>query len=411
MKKNIRAILTGIVRRSKLIFPMILILAAAGTVSLALKAGEDDLPEESSETAEESASETATAEPEVPVPVAELQENTDPELERLITAYYEAYANGDVEAIRGISNYMDELEALRIPEMSNYVESYPELKIYTKPGPLENSYLVYVYFRMKVYDFDETACGTKSFYVCTDENGQLYLNEGEISEAELQYISEAMLQDDVVELYNEVNVEYNNIILNNTDLFYYIQEMVNEVQTATGRTLADQITENDDPQITEEEGGGAGETQAGEGQAEGNEPAVPVSAEPAGPIMATATTTVNVRSSDSERADRLGKVARGEQVEVLEQRVNGWSQINYQGQIGYIKSEYLQLAESVNGVEVIGQVTAATNVNVRQSPSETAERLGILAGGEVVDLLERTDGWCKINYNGQVGYVKEDFVE
>ena len=55
-------------------------------------------------------------------------------------------------------------------------------------------------------------------------------------------------------------------------------------------------------------------------------------------------------------------------------------------------------------------MTATTNINVRSAASETAERLGVLAGGSTLDLIANENGWCKVKYNGQVGYVKSDYV-
>lgn len=129
------------------------------------------------------------------------------------------------------------------------------------------------------------------------------------------------------------------------------------------------------------------------------------------PIYATVNATVNVRSSDSVQADKLGKVSNGTKLQVLEQLVNGWSKVVYEGKDAYIKSEFLVLTESAAGAEVIGTVTAESNVNVRVAPGESAERLGVLTGGDSADLLGKENGWCKINYNGKVGYVKEDFVQ
>ncbi len=125
----------------------------------------------------------------------------------------------------------------------------------------------------------------------------------------------------------------------------------------------------------------------------------------------TATTTVNVRSSDSENADKLGKVSEGTKLELVEAKVNGWSEVIYEGQNGFIKSEYLQEVESAASAETIGTVTATTNINVRAQASENADRLGILAGGDSVDLIAEENGWCKIKYNGQIGYVKSDYVQ
>ena len=56
-------------------------------------------------------------------------------------------------------------------------------------------------------------------------------------------------------------------------------------------------------------------------------------------------------------------------------------------------------------------MTATTTVNVRMAPSQDAEKLGVLAGGDSAGLLERVDDWCKINYNGSVGYVKAEYVQ
>lgn len=54
-------------------------------------------------------------------------------------------------------------------------------------------------------------------------------------------------------------------------------------------------------------------------------------AEDQGPQYVTTTTTVNVRSSDSEQADKLGKVSGGTKLQVLEQRPNGWTKVDYEG--------------------------------------------------------------------------------
>ena len=120
---------------------------------------------------------------------------------------------------------------------------------------------------------------------------------------------------------------------------------------------------------------------------------------------------MNVRASDSEQAEKIGKVAKGTEVTIVEQQLNGWTHILYEGKDGYIKSEYLRAAEVVDSSQVIGQVTATTNINVRMAPSQDAAKLGVLTGGDTLDLLERADGWCKVIYNDKVAYVKEEYVQ
>ena len=71
----------------------------------------------------------------------------------------------------------------------------------------------------------------------------------------------------------------------------------------------------------------------------------------------------------------------------------------------------LWLAESAAGAETIGTVTATTNINVRASASETADRLGVLSGGDSAELVGTEGDWSKIRYNGQIGYVKSEYVQ
>ena len=392
------------VRNSKLVFPVILIAAVATTVTLALRAGNEDALDSSLPLPEElSLAASPTPEPEADPKDTTMEMNTNGELYTLIATYYNAFATGDVETIKSISTYMEETEEIRIPEMSKYVESYPYIEIYTKPGPRENSYLAYVYFYMTLTSFEEEVPGMDTFYVCTNEDGSLYLNTDEVvPDTELEYIREMNLQDDVVELNNQTNVECKEIFLENADLFYYVQELVTDVKKTTGETLAAQNGGTAEPAVQEEEGG------TPENNGEGEQPvetAVPQ------PTSGTTTTTVNVRASDSEQAEKIGKVSGGTEVPIVAQQLNGWTHILYEGKDGYIKSEFLSVAETADNSQVIGQVTATTNINVRLAPSQDAAKLGILTGGDQVDLLERADGWCKVIYSGQVGYVKEEFVQ
>ena len=93
---------------------------------------------------------------------------------------------------------------------------------------------------------------------------------------------------------------------------------------------------------------------------------------------------------------------------------NGWSKISYNSGEGYIKSEFLEQVEDITQIEATGTVKVMTaSLNVRSEASQTATRLGALVSGQIVDLIEYVeDGeWCKIKFNGQIGYVKAEFVE
>ncbi len=408
LKEKMKLMGGFLVKNSKMVFPIVLVLAVAVTVLFALNAKANKRQEElakESTTQESVGVVEATAEPATEIPLAE---NTIPEIRQLLDTYYSAYADGDIETIKSITNYLEETEGLRIQAMSEYVEGYPVKTIYTRPGPVQDSFLAYVHFKMKVTNFEDTVSGMETFYICKKVDGSYYLNEGEVSEAELKFIEKVAAQEDVVELYNRVNVECSDTLKANEELFYYIQEVVKDVQKSTGEALAEQKQNDSETEgTTEGEEPQEGVTDTGNGETA--EPTEPV--QNTEPVYAKATTTVNVRVSDSEQSDKVDKVTSGTKVEVLEQKVNGWSKVKFGKTEGYIKTEFLQLLNVTSNAEVLGTVTATSNVNVRMNPSETADRMGVLAGGETVDLLGRENGWCKIDYNGQIGYVKEDFMQ
>lgn len=50
-------------------------------------------------------------------------------------------------------------------------------------------------------------------------------------------------------------------------------------------------------------------------------------------------------------------------------------------------------------------------LNIRSDPSIEADRVGIISGGTIVVILEKTtDEWFKINYAGTVGYVASEYL-
>ena len=395
-----------ILTRGKIVFPVLLVAAVAITVTIALKAGSVSAGAvDNPENAKDFVSGGNTT-AEIEVPDVPLELNAYPEVNSLILSYFEAMANGDADAIASIQSSVDDMERIKIKELGKYIESYPVVDVYTKPGPEENSYIVIAYNKVATsYYPDDYLPGYASFYVCSREDGTLYINQEMVSEEITEYIKKVFQQSDVVELCNRITVEFNDVCREKPELLKYTAEVEQEVKSTAGILLAQQMNED-------VSGGdaalGENDTVVPAGSGEVENPVVP---ENNGPVYATTTTTVNVRSSDSETADKLGKVTGGTKMEVLEQKVNGWSKVLYEGKEGYIKSEYLNLVESANGVETIGTVTASTNINVRSAASETAEKLGVAVGGETLDLIAEEGEWCKVVYNGQIGYVKAEYVE
>lgn len=407
LKKDLGKIWDFILRNSKIVFPIILIVCVAFTVVIALNAGKQK--EEAQEASTETVNEVETTEATLGVPVTEeeLQINAYPEVNAIVMDYYTAVADGDVEKVLAISNHVDDTEKIRIQELGKYIDAYPSVVVYTKPGPEAGSYLAYVISQVKFTGYENTAPGIQTFYICTAEDGALYMNEGAVEEYITDYIQQVNMQEDVVELFNKVAVEYNDLLMNDPNLSVFLQELNTQMDISVGEALAAAEAAKEQEELAAQEEA----AQEGEQPAESEEAA---EAQPTGPVEARTTTTINVRSSDSETADKLGKLDGGTKIEVLEMRANGWSRIKYNGKDAYVKSDYIEVieVEDASNMETTGTVTAKDTVNVRAKDNETAEKLGVIYQGDTLELIEKLDsGWSKVKYKGQVAYVKSEYVE
>ena len=392
-----------IIKHSKVVLPAVVVVAVAVTVSVSLSMNNRHREEQqNAESAAAVSSEIATEPTTEDVPLVANEEGA---VYTLVATYYNAMATGHETTLRSVCDEISDKDMYRYLELAQYIDYYPTLEIYTKTGPEEGSVIAYVYYKIAFVGHEEEVPGYQALYICTNDQGEMYIKRGENSEEVNDYIKTVSTQDDVVEFNNKITVEYNELMVDHPEVLQYISELDSQVSIAVGEKLANQVA-GDQNTDTSAEGG----DQAADGQdtsAEGTEQP----AEEQGPQYVTTTTTVNVRSSDSEQADKLGKVAGGTKLQVLEQRANGWTKVDYEGKEGYIKTEFLQLAESAAGAETIGTVTATTNINVRASASETADRLGVLSGGDSAELVGTEGDWSKIRYNGQIGYVKSEYVQ
>ena len=427
MQKNrMTSIRDYIVKHSKLVFPVIVIAVAAVTVSVALNASNAKAePADTVDPVLPFVNAAGLGEVEEPggeggvTPLAEnenvpLAVNEDERIQALVLTYYNAKVYGDMETLASVYDEISERDMLDYMETAKYLEYIPALEVYTKPGLAEGDTIVYVYYRLCFVNHEnEEVPGWQTFYVCTDENGDLYFKSGDnITEEEAEYVIKVSGQDDVIEVNNRVSVEFNELIENHPEMYNYMTELKTQINTSVGVALAERNADtsaSSEPEGGEEGGAASGGEEPGAG--EGGEPAQ--DAQPpveAGPQYATATTTVNVRKSDSELADKLGKVSGGTRLQVQEVGLNGWTKVVYEGNDGYIKSEFLNMEENVAGQQVIGTVTATANINVRSAATTDAESLGILSGGDSLDLLANEGEWCKVSYEGRIGYVKTEYV-
>lgn len=326
-----------------------------------------------------------------------------PEVNNFITRYYAALLDADIEVISELQSVVTNTETIRLRKMSEYIDRYENFKVYTKHGPYSDTYVAYVYTDIYLKDRTEAIPGLQAFYICTGQNGQLYINAGELSEQEADYLLNISEQSDVVDLKNQVSVAYNSLLESSEDFNNYWAKLSVEIDTSVSEQLA--LDARLVAQLEQETG------VEDDKEPENNEGTSEEVVEVPKVIKVKTTAYVNVRKSASATGDIIGGARLGAVYEVIEVMNNGWTKVKYENSEGFISSAYLEEVESVENYETLGTVTALTTLNVRQEPNADSTRIGVLSQGESVDLIERLQGWCKIKFKGQVGYVSSEYVD
>lgn len=338
----------------------------------------------------------------VEVPKDKYELNAYPNVTNLMESYYSAVMNGDADTAASLCDTLPDQERYRIEEMAKYYQSFSDFNVYTKKGYQPDSYVVIVTFDITFTGVSTPAPSLESTYVCTNDSGSLYINKSELSDDEQAYFLEMSSQSDVEELTSDISAKYNAAIESDPQL----ESMLKQIETDVNNAVKARLTEQQQAQQQEE---ADKEAQAQQQEREANA------------VTVKATDVVNIRASASTESESLGKAQIGDTYKRYEEMDNGWSKIDYNGKEAYIKSDYLEVVndgsssdgESSDGDSSSsgGQITVKENVNVREGASETAKKLGVAYRGDKFDLIEKTNGWCKIKYNGKEAYVKADFVE
>ena len=320
-----------------------------------------------------------------------------------MTDYYTALANNDQDKIKEYIEYISDNELFNIAVKSNYIESYENITCYTQDGFAPNSYYVYVSYDIKMVNYETTLPGLVGLYYAPNGAGKYYIYRRDDMDQELvSDFYDAYSVQEVKDLFTQVTDDYNVAIASDPALAEFMGGFETLVKDEMAKLIA-----------IEEAGEAAeGNTEVVTTDGDGNETTEPVNA---GPEIVKATTKVNVRASDSENAEKIGSVIEGAELTRLETKVNGWSKIIYNGQEGYIKSDYLV---PVGGDDTQATdpdktyVTVSENVNVRKEASMDAERVVLAQAGDKFELVEKlSNGWTKVKYNGQDAFIKSEYVQ
>lgn len=232
-----------------------------------------------------------------------------PEILNLVTKYYTARQEKDYATLKGMCESFDDTVQNAIETQDAAIESYSNIMAYSKNGPEEGTYIVYVYFDVKLTGISTLAPSLRELYVVTDVEGNLMV--GNTADVE-EYLLERRSDNDVQALVSDVKQKLETAKNADADLKDFVD--------AQSRGETQSTTDADD-----------------------SDAAVVVS----GTMQST--TELNVRSIPSADGVLYGVLTPGQQVTVLESQDDGWCKISYtvNGTTieGYVMAQYLSAVE------------------------------------------------------------------
>lgn len=138
----------------------------------------------------------------------ELQKDAYPQVNELISTYFQAKVDQDVQALYKVfgkeeDDRMDERKQ-QLKDEAVYIEDYQDITCYTKAGMTDDSYVVYVTYDVKFRRVDTLAPGLMWCYVVKNDNGDYIIRETVVGD-EADYVAGQNQTEDVRLLSTQVN--------------------------------------------------------------------------------------------------------------------------------------------------------------------------------------------------------------
>jgi uncharacterized protein YgiM (DUF1202 family) len=141
------------------------------------------------------------------------------------------------------------------------------------------------------------------------------------------------------------------------------------------------------------------------------------------PTVGTITASVlNVRSGPSTSNSKLGSLKKGDKVEIIQANAaTDWHQIIYNGQAAYVHASYVTVSQTQTTTPTTTEPTEtgtaqfasvnASSLNFRKAASTSSAIIKTLSRGDMVQVLESGNEWCKVKYGGVTGYMYTKYLK
>ena len=155
----------------------------------------------------------------------ELKRDAYPKINTLLNSYFDAKLTYDVDKLSQLVYPIGEVTKEQLQMEVEGIETYNNIEIYTKPGLLADTYVAWVYYEIKFLNTQVAAPSLSKMYICTDEQGEVYIYNGTIEGEITSYIDELSKDPEVLALIDTVNQKFQDTLSSDEDLNALIRKL------------------------------------------------------------------------------------------------------------------------------------------------------------------------------------------
>jgi uncharacterized protein YgiM (DUF1202 family) len=361
------------------------------------------------------------------------KENKNEELDKLINDYYKAYASGDTDSLKKLADPVSDQEVSYIQFYSQYIDSFNNIKIFTKDGLEKGSYLCSVRVDLKYKDIETEAPGLDFFYVETKDD-KLFINNiyGSFNQTNNIYemdtevsdlISVFIRQQDKLDKEAEVTEAYEDAIDKDASLATFMSE-----------TLPAAIVQwNSDYQVqlaaaAEEAAKAEEEAKAkAEEEAKAAEEAAKAEEEEANSFTGKTNAKANVRAEADKNSERLGSIQKGTEITIYGEE-GDFYKFDYNGTKAYITKDAVNVSNGDTAEETQEEETEETptvtqsfnkgdkiriksTTNIRSKMDTSSSKVAVAYDGDEVEvIMSYAEGWTKVKFKKKEGFIRTDLL-
>ena len=354
------------------------------------------------------------------------------EITQLLQNYYTAYVSADLDTLANIAYPMTDNEKSYIGVVSQYYETVSDITVYSKAGLENGSYFVSVENNIKFYGVDTVAPTLDFFYIATDDNGQLYINnvysnfnrtyaEEELDSGIVSLISKYTSDSDFANLQASVQSKYDEAVNSDANLKEMLETTltgaIKQWYTTVRVDNSTQTTEQSTEQTTEQSSEQQADDQAAADQ---SSQATDQNAQNAQNTDQAAQNTTDQSAQNAQNTDQAAQNTADQSAQNTQntdqtaQNTQNTDQTaqNTQNTDQTAQNTTDQAAQDTQPSEYTVQTTDV--VNVRSIADPNGKLLGKLTEGVKLTAYGTYGEWTKISYSGSengVGFIKTELLK